>query len=240
LAILTQKLVPGIVGISTYVDFAYQKEMQLAAVAAAGTGGPINQLRTVTATLDFNLLVTNLQAGRHDAAEEQVAAAVHALATAGCDFVVVTSGTTSTLTALARKRVSIPFLDLAAACFKPARPPGAIGLLSTSYAAAGGLFQAAAKQHGTSVLIPPAATAERVDKAIFGELVRGSVSDSGLRVFRNAIDELAAAGAASVILGNTDLTLVADELRKTVAVPLIDSTRAHARDAARAALSGEL
>ena len=32
---LPQKLVPGIVGISTYVDFAYQRHMQLAAVAAA-------------------------------------------------------------------------------------------------------------------------------------------------------------------------------------------------------------
>jgi aspartate racemase len=240
LPILTQKLIPGIVGISTYVDFAYQKEMQLAAVAAAGTSGPVNQLRSVTVTLDFNLLVTNLQAGRKRAAEEQVAAAVVALARAGADFAVVTSGTTSTLTALAREQVSIPFLDLAEACFKPARPAGPVGLLCTSYAAKGGFFQEAATRRQTPLIVPPSDTAEHVDRAIFGELVCGAVSDSGLQIFRDALAGLVAAGAASIILGNTDLTLVESDLQKTCPVPLIDSARAHARDAARAALSGVL
>src|SRR4029077_7137241 len=132
---LSQKLIPGIVGISTYVDYAYQREMQLTAVAAAGTGGPINQLRTVTATLDFNLLIANLQAGQPDAAEEQVAAACHALEKAGADFIVVTSGTTSTLTGRARERVSIPFLDLAEACWRQAALAAPVGILSTRYAA---------------------------------------------------------------------------------------------------------
>ncbi len=151
---LAQKLTPGIVGISTFVDFAYQKEMQLTAVAAAGTAGPINQLRTVTATLNFNLLVSNLKAGSRDAAEEQVAAACLALESAGADFIVVTSGTTSTLTARARERVSIPFLDLAEACWKQASPAAPVGLLSTSYAAASGIFQVAANRHGMNVMLP--------------------------------------------------------------------------------------
>ena len=87
--ILSQHLVPGVVGISTYVDYVYQREMQLTAVGLAGTKGPINQLRTATVTLDFNLLVANLQDGRKDAAEEQVAVACRALEAAGVDFVVV-------------------------------------------------------------------------------------------------------------------------------------------------------
>jgi aspartate racemase len=235
---IAQKLVPGIVGISTYVDYAYQKEMQLAAVAAAGTDGPINQLRTVTVTLDFNLLVTNLRAGRRDAAEEQVAAAALSLQKAGADFIVVTSGTTSTLTARARERISIPFLDLAQACWKGKPLFSPIGLLATSYAAAGGLFQAAAQKHGAALLLPSPETAARVDQAIFGELICGVVSPAGLDTFAGAIDELVALGAASVILGNTDLTLAAEALQARSKIPLIDSTRAHARDAARAALSG--
>jgi len=237
---LTQKLVPGIVGISTYVDFAYQKAMQLAAVAAAGTSGPINQLRSVTVTLDFNLLLGNLQSGLRDAAEEQVTVAVQGLAAAGADFIVVTSGTTSTLTAKARERVAKPFLDIADACFKPQRPAGPVGLLSTTYAAAGGFFQSAARRHDVSLVLPQPDTAKRVDEAIFGELVRGSASDRSLRIFRAALDELTAQGAASIILGNTDLTLVAEALQKTAAVPLIDSTTAHATRAAHAAMTGAL
>ena len=235
---LTQQLIPGIVGISTYVDYAYQKEMQHRAVAAANSDGPINQLRTVTVTLDFNLLVDNLKAGRRDAAEDQVAIAARALEAAGADFVVVTSGTTSTLTARARDAVSIPFLDLAEACWKQAKPASPVGLLSTRYAAAGGLFQAAAKRHETELLLPSTEKATQVDLTIFSELIRGAVSPSGLEVLHTAITELTALGAKSVILGNTDLTLVKEDLQSKAKVPLVDSTTAHARDAAHTAMNG--
>jgi aspartate racemase len=235
---LAQRLVPGIVGISTYVDFVYQREMQEAAVAAAGTKGAINQLRTVTATLDFSLLIANLQAGRRQAAEEQVAVACQALAAAGSDFMVVTSGTTSTLTSLARQRISAPFLDLAEACWKQAKPIAPVGLLCTRYAAAGGLFQRAAARHGIPLLLPAATTAEGVDRAIFDELVLGQPSPACILVLATAIKELAAQGAASIILGNTDMSLVTEELQSAATVPLIDAARAHAREAARIALAG--
>lgn len=235
---LPQQLIPGVVGISTYVDHVYQLEMQRAAVAAAGTSGPIHQLRTVTVTLDFNLLVRNLQSGARSAAEEQVAAAITSLQAAGADFVVVTSGTTSTLTGRARERVSLPFLDLAAACWRQASPKAPAGLLCTRYAASGGIFQAAAKKAGSDVILLSPQRAASVDQVIFGELIGGSVSTAGLRVFEEAIDELAASGARSIILGNTDLALIADELQKKATVPLIDAARAHARDAAHVALTG--
>lgn len=236
-----QKWMPGIVGISTYVDYAYLKEMQLAALAAAGAEGPINQLRTATVTLDFNRLIVNLQAGQRDAAEEQVTGAVQALAAAGANFVVVTSGTTSTLTAAARKKVSIPFLDLGEAAWQEVpRADGSVGILCTSYAAAGGIFQSPAPRHGGTVVLPSQQTAREVDEVIFRELVRGQVSQRVLTVLCAAISELARAGAGSIILGNTDMTLAAAELQKSSPVPLIDSAKAHARAAARAALAGRL
>jgi aspartate racemase len=234
---MEQKLIPGIVGISTYVDFAYQKAMQLAAMETGGADGPINQLRTVTATLDFHLLIENLRTGRRADAEAQVTEAVETLGRAGADFIVVTSGTTSTLAGPARERVKLPFLDLAASCFKPTSPASPIGLLATSYTVKAGQFDAVA---GTKMIVPKDKTQQRIDQAIFGDLVRGNPSRASIDVFREALAELSAAGAKSIILGNTDLTLVADQLKKTSVVPLIDSTTAHARDAARAALTGTL
>lgn len=232
---MQQKLVPGIVGISTYVDFAYQKAMQLAAVEAAGAEGPINQLRSVVATLDFHLLIENLKTGKRADAEAQVTEAIETLARAGADFIVVTSGTTSTLAGPGRERVKLPFLDLAASCFKPQRPASPTGLLATGYTVKAGQFDAAAS---AKLIVPKDKTQQRVDQAIFGDLVRGNPSRASIDIFREALAELASAGAKSIILGNTDLTLVAADLQKTSAVPLIDSTTAHARDAARAALSG--
>jgi aspartate racemase len=233
---MRQKLVPGIVGISTYVDFAYQKAMQLAAIEADGADGPINQLRSVTATLDFHLLIENLRANKRIDAETQVTETIETLARAGAGFIVVTSGTTSTLAGPARERVKLPFLDLAASCFKP-KPPSPVGLLATGYTVKAGQFDAAA---GAKLIVPKDKTQQRADQAIFGDLVRGDPSRASIDIFREALAELAAAGAKSIILGNTDLTLVCDELKKTSVVPLIDSTTAHARDAARAALSGDV
>lgn len=234
---LRQKRVPGIVGISTYVDYAYQKELQLCALREAGGQGPIHQLRTACVTLDFNLLVENLRAGKRDAAEEQVTRTVEALAAAGADFIVVTSGTTSTLAGPAKKQVSLPFLDLGQAAWgEVPKAAGAVGILATGYAARGGIFQAP----GRSIVVPSEGLQREVDEAIFGELVRGEVSARVLRVLGSAIGDLEKQGAAAVILGNTDMTLAAEELAKAATVPLVDSALAHARAAARAALGGTL
>jgi aspartate/glutamate racemase len=73
---------------------------------------------------------------------------------------------------------------------------------------------------------------------IFGELICGEVSEACVRVLRDAIAELVEHGAVSIILGNTDMTLAADRLEQLSAAVLIDSARAHARAAARAAVEG--
>jgi aspartate racemase len=237
---MQQKLVPGVVGISTYVDFAYHRAMQIEACRIAGTSGPINQLRTITVALDFSLLLANLRDGRRGAAQAQVTEAIRTLAAAGASFVVVTSGTTSTLTGPAREETALPFLDLADAAWHEARAGAPVGLLATGYAVAGGLFQAAAARHGGKLVLPSAATAKRVDCVIFDELVCGRVTDDVVTTLTDAVRELAQLGAGSVILGNTDMSLATDKLAPGSPVPLVDASLAHARAAARAALSGVL
>ena len=237
---LTQRLLPGIVGISTYIDFAYQKEMQRTAVSLAGTTGPINQLRTVTVTLNFSLLLENLAARRREKAEQQVADAAEMLQRAGSDFIVVTSGTTSTLTGLAQTRISIPVIDIASACWNFGEPLSPVGLLSTSYAVTGGMFQAAAEKNGATLLVPRDELAEQVDAVIFAELVLGEVTETGIDVLVRAIHELVAQGARSIILGNTDMTLAADALGARTNLTIVDAALAHARGAAHAALTSEI
>lgn len=237
--VMAQLMIPGVVGISTYVDYVYHREIQVTATSEVGIDGPINQLRVITATLDFHQLVTNLQEGRLDDAEEQVAVAVRVLEAGGADFVVVTSGTTSTLTARARAQVSLEFLDLAESAWQEVGDARLVGLLSTRRAAAGGIFQAAAERRGATLLLPRPELAAQLDDLIFGELVRGKVTEAAAAMLREAVVELADAGAELVILGNTDMTLAAGRLGDT-SVPVIDSARAHARASARAALSGSL
>lgn len=237
-----QKLVPGIVGISTYVDYVYHREMQLASIDAAGSDGPVNRLRVVTVTLDFKQLIADLLAGRIEAAEEQVAVTAEALEAGGADFMVVTSGTTSTLMGRARQKVSMPVLDLAEAAWNEVSTAngGTIGLLSTRQAVAGGIFQAAAEKHGATLVTPEPETAAHLDDAIFGELILGDVTRDVVETLTRSIVELEERGVDAIILGNTDMTLALDRLETISTVPVIDSARAHARAAARTALNGEL
>ena len=233
--IMAQVKTPGIVGISTYVDYAYHLEMQRTALRLAEADGPINRLRVVTVTLDFHRLITNLKADRIAEAEEQVAAAAVALEAAGADFLVVTSGTTSTLTARAREQVGLQFLDLAEAAWQEVETADRVGLLSTRRAAGGGIFQAAAEARGATLLLPRPETAARLDDVIFGELVHGRVTPAAVQLLQDAVTELADAGAEAVILGNADMTLAAANLTDPP-VPIVDSARAHAQARAYAAL----
>lgn len=118
--------------------------------------------------------------------------------------------------------------------------PERVGVLCTRYAAAGGIFQTAAVQRRTELIWPSADMAEQVDRVIFGDLIRGDVSHACIEVFGLAVEQLRAAGAEAIILGNTDMTLAAESLQNKSEIPLVDAARAHARDAARAACSGSL
>src|SRR5690606_34389462 len=104
---------------------------------------------------------------------------------------------------------------------------------------AGGTFQAAAHRRGATLLLPRPPLAAGIDALIFDELFYGRVTERAVRTLREAVAELADAGAERVILGNTDMTLAVDRMGET-AVPIIDGACAHARASARAALRGEL
>jgi aspartate racemase len=237
-----QQATPGIVGISTYVDHLYQLEMQQTAAATMGSSGPINRLRSITVTLDFAALVARLAAGDVSAAEQQVTEAARAIHAGGADFLVVTSGTTSTLAAPAQAELGLPILELAdAACSAFASLGGTVaGLLSTRRAASAGRFPSAAEVHGVQLVPLSPRAAEAVDSAIFSDLVYGRMPAGCADVLRDAMAELASEGADAIIVGNTDMSLWIDSLQDGSPVTLVDAARAHARAAATAALTGRI
>lgn len=91
-----------------------------------------------------------------------------------------------------------------------------------------------------AILVLSDQLAEQVDAIIFGELVLGKVSEVGIDVLVEAIGELAAQGARSIILGNTDMTLAAAALGARTDLAIVDAALAHARAGTHAALTGEI
>jgi aspartate racemase len=78
-------------------------------------------------------------------------------------------------------------------------------------------------------LIPDGAGRETVHRVIYDELCRGEVNDRSRSAFERIIEELAARGAACVILGCTEIGLLVRP--GSCPVPVFDTTEIHARKA---------
>lgn len=231
-----QRLVPGILGFAPATDAAYLRELQ--ASASTGAGG-VNVLRTLSATLDTDEFFALDVAGRTREAEELALAAARSLRAGGADFLVVTSNTGSIILEGADEQV-LPILDIFDTAVRATLEAGfaTAGLLSTRRTAESGRYQRAAEQRGARVLVPPAETVARIDRLIGAEAIRGIQTPESLRLLQETVDRFADEGADAVILGCTDLMLFGLEAIGRGVLPIVDSTRAHARAAAQLAVTG--
>jgi aspartate racemase len=237
----SQKLVPGLIGMSAHTDSVYWHAMHRWAMDQIPAGRLLNSLRAMICSVDFFLLVDNIRASRWIEAQHQITEAAKAVEAGGAHFIVITSNTGHTLSQEAAA-LHIPILDIAkvtcAATFASrCKTPG---LLATSRCTESGMYQRWAGDYELEIVSPPVHIRDSVNELIFDELISGIVSDAGVRVIISAIEWFAEHGADSVILGCTDLTLLSEVVRKSSPIPIFDSTRLHAESAARVAIEGRM
>ena len=237
----SQKLVPGLIGMSAHTDSVYWHAMHRWAMDQIPAGRLLNSLRAMICSVDFFLLVDNIRASRWIEAQHQITEAAKAVEAGGAHFIVITSNTGHTLSQEAAA-LHIPILDIAkvtcaATLASRCKTPG---LLATSRCTESGMYQRWAGDYELEIVSPPVHIRDSVNELIFDELISGIVSDAGVRVIISAIEWFAEHGADSVILGCTDLTLLSEVVRKSSPIPIFDSTRLHAESAARVAIEGRM
>jgi aspartate racemase len=238
---LSQKFVPGLIGMSVHTDSVYWHAMHRWAMHQILGGRLLNSLRAMICSVDFLLLVDNIRASRWIEAQRQIAEAAKALEAGGAHFIVITSNTGHTLSQ-ETAALHIPILDIAkVTCMATfASRSRAPGLLATSRCTESGMYQRWAREYELEIVSPPIRIRDSVNELIFDELTSGIVSDAGVRVIISATQWFAEHGADSVIFGCTDLTLLSEVVRKSSPIPIFDSTRLHAESAARAAIEGRI
>lgn len=235
-----QQLVPGLIGMSVHTDCVYLQEINRANPRNS-VEPQVSSIKMVLQAIDFGQLIADLKTGRRAEAEVSIRQALAAVQRAGADFLVVTANTVSAMLDDMADAVSVPVLDITQAVFTAAREQGLsrLGLLSTSSTASSGIYQDGAAAYGCSVIIPPAGIAEAVDEAIFQRLIRGICIEQDVTTILDAVSWFKGQGADSVILGCTDMTLLAEHLTLSP-LPLLDSTVLHARAAHYVATTGDL
>lgn len=180
-------------------------------------------------SVDFAEIEGMQAAADWDGATALLGSRARALAEAGAEFLVLATNTMHLVADGIEHAAGIPLLHIA-------DPTGAalvaaghrrVGLLGTRFTMERDFYAERLRERfGLEVFVPDAADRDTVHRVIYDELVHGAVTESSRDEYRAVIDRLVVAGADSVILGCTEITLLVGAADSPV--PVFDTTALHA------------
>ena len=159
------------------------------------------------------------------------------LAGAGAELLVLCTNTMHLVADGIEAAAGIPLLHIADPTGEALVAGGhrRVGLLGTRFTMERDFYRSRLEErHGLDVLVPDPEDRDTVHRVIYDELVHGVVTDASREAYRAVIDRLVDAGADSVILGCTEITLLVGAADSPV--PVFDTTALHARAAVDRAL----
>lgn len=201
--------------------------------------GGLHSARAVLTSVDFAEVEEMQAAGRWDEAGALLAAEARGLEAAGAEVVLICTNTMHKVADAVASAISVPLLHLADATAEAvtAAGPTTVGLLGTAFTMEQDFYRGRLAEHGLTVLVPDAADRALVHGIIYDELCVGRVEDASRGVLLAVARRLIDRGAAGIILGCTELELLAAP-GSLGAVPLFPTTRLHVEAALRFALEG--
>jgi aspartate racemase len=200
--------------------------------------GGLHSAKVVLYSVDFHDIERLQHSGEWAAAGRLLAGAAQAVEKAGADCLVLCTNTMHKVAPAIEASVRIPLLHIADATAGDIKAAGCstVGLLGTRFTMEQEFYKGRLQQkHGLRVLTPPERDREIVHRIIYDELCLGRVIDTSRAEYRRIMAELVSQGAEAIILGCTEITLLVGQA--DAAVPLFDTTRIHARNAAEWALA---
>lgn len=200
--------------------------------------GGLHSARLLLYSVDFAEIEAMQHAGDWDAAGRALADAAARLQQAGAQAMVICTNTMHRVAGQVEAAIDIPLLHIADATARRIHDAGlhSVGLLGTRFTMEQAFYRERLERSGLEVLVPDAAARERIHAIIYDELCRGVIRDKSRAFYRDVIAELIAQGANGVVLGCTEIGLLVGAA--DAPVPLFDTARIHAEDAADWALRG--
>ena len=193
----------------------------------------------VLSSMDFALAEGWVRTGDWDGAARYLSERARALELAGADVLLCVSNTLHRVADAFTARLGIPFLHIVDPTAAAIRAAGfdRVGLLgtkpvmSTDY-----LKRRYAERFGIEIVVPAPADQDTVDRIIFDELCRGRFLPEAKARYLAIVDDLAARGAAGVILGCTEIPLLIAQPDRPD-VPMFDTVELHVAAAVDLALA---
>ena len=200
--------------------------------------GGVHSADLLIRSYDF-AVVEQLQAAGEWEQAWLLADGARALEAAGARVLVLCTNTMHQVADMIEAATAIPFLHIADVTGRAVTAAGLArpGLLGTRYTMERDFYRGRLERaHGLTVLVPPERDRALVHEVIFGELVRGVVSEASRDRYLEVIGRLRERGADGIIAGCTEIELLVGP--DDVSLPYFPTTRLHALAAVDLALAG--
>ena len=186
-------------------------------------------------TYPLSRYMEHVDAGEWEEAGQLLLQSARLLVGAGARILICPDNTLHQALDLVRGESPAPWLHIAeeVAAVAAARRFTRLGILGTRYLMEGPVYRTALARVDIGCEIPDAASRERINGIIFGELVYGRFDDDARQYFQRVIAGLGERGCDAVVLGCTEIPLLISEADSRL--PALDSTRILARAALREA-----
>ena len=202
--------------------------------------GGLHSARIVLYSVDFHEIERLQHESRWAEAAEILLDAARLVEGAGADFLVLCTNTMHKVAPSIEAGIGIPLLHIADATGTriAAAGFGTIGLLGTRFTMEESFYRDRLEHgHGLTVLTPSPDEREAVHRVIYDELCLGTIRVASRSRYRGIVEGLVARGAQAIVLGCTEIGLL---LRPAdVSVPLFDTAKIHAEEAALRAVERE-
>jgi len=181
--------------------------------------------------------VACLERGDLEGVAALMLSSAHKLAAAGAAFLICPDNTIHAALPLVRPRSPLPWLHIAEVVAEEAMARGyrRLGITGTRWLVESAVYPEALGARGLAHALPSEAERAEADRIIMAELVKGVFRPEARAWFSALFARMATAGCDAVVLGCTEIPLIAGA--DDSPLPLLDSTRLLARAALRHAVA---
>lgn len=182
-------------------------------------------------SIDVDRMLGMIAGGRMREVTQYLAGAAARLSDAGAEIGLLAANTPHIVFDDVQRAVTIPLVSIVQATLDDARARGfaRLGLFGTRFTMQGGFYQTVFARNGATIVVPEPAEQEFIHEKYLGELLRSvflpATHDRLAEIARRLRDE---EGIEGLILGGTELPLILRD-EAAVGLPLLDTTRIHAR-----------
>lgn len=199
--------------------------------AVAKRKGGLGSAPLLIESHDFAAVAELQAAGDWIGLAKMLGASGRRLAEAGAEGLILCSNTAHKMFDIIAAEAGIPILHIGDVTAARLVKDGVkrAGLIGTRFTMAEHFYRDRIEAHGIAVTTPDPAMMKEIDRIIFEELARGTVSRVSQRTLKTCLTLLSQARQQAVILGCTELVMLVDPVANVL--PVYDTTALHAQAA---------